>query len=68
MFRQSQIYARSGLNIFRSILAHWRGKVSFHLALVLDHMICELKASNKLFANETRCPVLDPRAGKIKVG
>jgi transposase len=60
LFRQSQIYARSGLNIDRSTLANWMGKVSFHLAPVVDHMFGELKASNKLFADETRCPVLDP--------
>jgi hypothetical protein len=39
------------------------GKVSFHLAPVVDHMISELKTSNKLFAGETRCPVLDPGRG-----
>lgn len=38
LFRQSQIYARSGLNIDRSTLANWMGKVSFHLAPVVDHM------------------------------
>ena len=66
LFRQSQIYARSGLNIDRSTLANWMGKVSFHLAPVVDHMFNELKASNKLFADETRCPVLDPGRGKPK--
>jgi transposase len=35
------------------------GKVSFHLAPVVDHMFNELKSSSKLFADETRCPVLD---------
>ena len=49
LFRQSQIYARSGLNIDRSTLAHWMGKVSFHLAPVVDHMFNELKTSRKLF-------------------
>jgi transposase len=44
------------------------GKVSFHLAPVVDHMFKELKASNKLFADETRCPVLDPGRGKTKTG
>jgi len=68
LFRQSQIYARSGLNIDRSTLANWMGKVSFHLAPVVDHMFKELKASNKLFADETRCPVLDPGRGKTKTG
>ena len=54
--------------IFCSTPAHWRGKVSFHLAPVLDHMIGELKASNKLFADETGCPVLDPMGGKTETG
>ena len=49
LFRQSQIYARSGLNIDRSTLANWMGKVSFHLAPVVDHMFNELKTSRKLF-------------------
>lgn len=68
LFRQSQIFARSGLNIDRSTLANWMGKVSFHLAPVVDHMFKELKSSNKLFADETRCPVLDPGRGKTKTG
>ena len=54
--------------IFRPTLAHWMGEVSFHLAPVLDHMIGELKASNKLFADETRCPLLDPIGGKTETG
>lgn len=68
LFRQSQIFARSGLNIDRSTLANWMGKVSFHLAPVVDHMFKELKTSHKLFADETRCPVLDPGRGKTKTG
>jgi transposase len=68
LFRQSQIFARSGLNIDRSTLANWMGKVSFHLAPVVDHMLGELKSSSKLFADETRCPVLDPGRGKTKTG
>jgi transposase len=68
LFRQSQIYARSGLNIDRSTLANWMGKVSFHLAPVVDHLLSELKSSSKLFMDETRCPVLDPGRGKTKTG
>lgn len=65
LFRQSQIDARSGLNIDRSTLAVWIGKVSFHLAPVVDHLLNELKSSSKLFMDETRCTVLDPgRGGK----
>ena len=68
LFRQSQIYARSGLNIDRSTLATWMGKVSFHLAPVVDHLLIELKSSSKLFMNQTGCPVLDPGRGKTKTG
>ena len=46
-------------------LANWMGKMSFHLASVVDHMFKDLK-SDKLFADETRCPVLDQRRGRTK--
>jgi|TARA_B110000967_G_scaffold153659_1_gene158139 transposase len=42
------------------------GKVSFHLTPVVDHILNELKTSSKLFADETRCPVLDPGRAKTK--
>ena len=44
------------------------GKVSFHIAPVVDHMFNELKSSSKLFADETRCSVPDPGRGKTKTG
>lgn len=68
LFRQSQIYARSGLNLERSTLANWIGQAAFHLRPVVDHLLNELKASTKLFMDETRCPVLDPGRGKTKTG
>ena len=66
LYRQTQIYARSGLNLDRATLASWMGKMSFHLAPVVDHLLKELKRSDKLFADETRCPVLDPGRGRTK--
>ncbi|WP_370393696.1 IS66 family transposase [Cognatishimia sp.] len=66
LYRQSQIYARSGLHLDRATLASWMGKMSFHLAPVVDHMFKDLKKSDKLFADETRCPVLDPGRGRTK--
>ncbi len=68
LFRQSQIYERSGLNLQRSTLATWIGKTSFHLSPVVEHMLAQLKMSTKLFMDETRCPVLDPGRGKVKTG
>ena len=66
LYRQSQIYARSGLHLDRTTLANWMGKMSFHLAPVVDHTLKDLKRSDKLFADETRCPVLDPGRGRTK--
>ena len=36
LFRQCQIYARSGIHLHRATLANWMGKMSFHLAPVVD--------------------------------
>jgi len=68
LYRQSQIYSRAGLNIDRSTLANWVGKAAFHLKPVVDAMAERLKASQKLFMDETRAPVLDPGRGKTKPG
>lgn len=68
LFRQSQIYERSGLNLQRSTLASWIGKASFHLTPLVEYMLAQLKTSTKLFMDETRCPVLDPGRGKVKTG
>jgi|SaaInlStandDraft_1057018.scaffolds.fasta_scaffold27036_2 transposase len=68
LFRQSQIFARSGIHLDRATLAGWVGKMSFHLAPVVDHLLKELKRSDKLFMDETRCPVLDPGRGRTKTG
>ena len=66
--RQSQIYARSGLDLHRSTLAGWVGKASFHLKPVADRLAWHLKRSSKLFMDETRAPVLDPGRGWTKTG
>ena len=68
LFRQCQIYARSGIHLDRATLANWMGKMSFHLAPVVDHLLKDLKGSDKLFMDETRCPVLDPGWGRTKTG
>jgi transposase len=68
LYRQSQIYARSGLDLHRSTLAGWVGKAAFHLRPIFDHMAENLKSSGKLFMDETSAPVLDPGRGKTKTG
>ena len=68
LYRQSQIYARSGVELDRSTLAGWVGKASFHLSPVVDRLVWHLKQSDHLFMDETRAPVLDPGRGKTKTG
>ena len=68
LYRQAQIYARSGLDLDRSTLAGWVGKASFHLRPVVDRLAWHLKRSSKLFMDETRAPVLDPGRGRTKTG
>ena len=68
LYRQSQILARHGVKIERSTLGQWVGAAAAELQPLHDHLIDQLKASPRLFCDETRCPVLDPGAGKTKTG
>jgi transposase len=68
LYRQSQILARSGVKIERSTLSHWVGTAAAELQPLHTHLVDLLKASPKLFCDETRCPVLDPGRGKTKTG
>jgi transposase len=68
LYRQSQILAREGVRIDRSTLAHWVGFAAHELEPLHARLIETLKRSGKLFADETRCPVLDPGREKTKTG
>ena len=68
LYRQAQILAREGVHLNRSTLAHWVGFAAYELGPLHARLVEILKASRKLFADETRCPVLDPGRGKTKTG
>ena len=68
LYRQAQIYARQGVNLDRSTLADWVGKAAFLLKPIHERLFERLKASGKLFADETTAPVLDPGRGRTKTG
>lgn len=68
LYRQAQIYARQGVNLDRSTLADWVGRAAWHLRPVHERLLGKLKASPKLFADETTAPVLDPGRGRTKTG
>jgi transposase len=68
LYRQAQIYARQGVDLDRSTLADWVGRAGFLLRPVHERLLTALKASAKLFADETTAPVLDPGRGRTKIG
>ena len=68
LYRQAQIYARQGVVLDRSTLADWVGKAAFLLKPIHERLFERLKASGKLFADETTAPVLDPGRGRTKTG
>jgi transposase len=68
LYRQAQILGRQGIAIDRSTLADWVGRAAWHLRPVHERLLEKLKASPKLFADETTAPVLDPGRGQTKTG
>ena len=68
LYRQSQIYARLGLELHRATLADWVGKASFHLRSLVDCLAADLKRSAKLGVDETPIRVLDPGRGRTRTG
>jgi transposase len=68
LYRQARIYARQGIELDRSTLASWTGRAAFLLRPVHQRLLENLRASSKLFADETTLPVLDPGRGRTKTG
>jgi transposase len=68
LYRQAQIYARQGIDLDRSTLADWTGRGAWWLRPLHARLLDELRASSKLFADETTAPVLDPGRGRTKTG
>jgi len=68
LYRQAQIYARRGINLDRSTLADWVGRAAWHLRPLHERLLEHIRASTKIFADETTAPVLDPGRGRTKTG
>ena len=67
-YRQSQIYARDGVELDRSTLADWGGAVSALLDPLLGALEDYVLGAYKLHADDTPIPVLAPGTGKTKTG
>jgi transposase len=68
LYRQSQIFARQGVEIDRSTLANWVGGARWWLEPLQKRLAEHVFASQKLFADDTPIPVLEPVRGRTKTG
>ncbi|WP_339797507.1 IS66 family transposase [uncultured Hyphomonas sp.] len=68
LYRQSQIFARHGVDLSRSTLAGWVGGACWWLEALHEKLCGDVFASDHLFADDTPVPVLDPGRGKTKTG
>lgn len=68
LYRQSEIYARQGVEISRSTLAGWVGAASDLLRPLVDAIQKHVLAGRKLHADDTPMPVLAPGTGKTRTG
>jgi transposase len=68
LYRQSQIFARHGVELDRSTLAGWVGGACWWLEALQERLAAHVLASGKLFADDTPVPVLDPGRGRTKTG
>jgi len=68
LYRQSEIYAREGVELDRSTLADWVGGASRLLEPLLEALRRHVMAAEKLHGDDTPIPVLAPGNGKTKTG
>lgn len=68
LYRQSQIYAREGVELERSSLAEWVGRCFGLLGPLHQALQRYVLGSTKLHADDTPVPVLDPGRGRTKTG
>jgi transposase len=68
LYRQSQIYAREGVDLDRSTLAGWVGAASELLTPLVDQISKHVLGAAKIHADDTPVSVLAPGNGKTKTG
>ena len=68
LHRQSEIYAREGVELERSTLADWVGSASKLLEPLNEVLRKHVMSAAKLHADDTPVPVLKPGNGRTKTG
>jgi transposase len=67
LYRQSQIYARAGLELDRSTLSDWVGGAHALLEPLIEALGRHVLSGTHLHADDTPYPVLAPGTGKTKI-
>ncbi len=68
LYRQSEIYARLGVDLERSTLADWVGGASRMLSPLVEALQRYVLGAEKLHGDDVPVPVLAPGKGKTKTG
>jgi transposase len=68
LYRQEEMYAREGVELDRATLAAWVGGASRVLEPLVEALRRYVLAAEKLHADDTPVPVLEPGNGKTKIG
>jgi transposase len=68
LYRQSEIYAREGVELERSTLADWVGSTSKLLEPLNEALRQHVISGSKLHADDTPVPVLEPGKGRTRTG
>jgi transposase len=68
LYRQSEIYAREGVDLDRSTMADWVGGASRILRPLVEALKSYVLSAGKLHGDDVPVPVLEPGNGKTKTG
>ena len=68
LYRQSEIFAREGIDLDRSTLAGWVGAASELVAPLVDEIRKHVLTGSKVHGDDTPVPVLAPGNGRTKTG
>src|SRR5918912_826065 len=68
LYRQAGIFARQGGELDRSTLCDWVGRACWWLEPLWLLWRRHVMGSTRIFADDTRLPVLDPGRGRTKTG
>ena len=68
LYRQSEIYARDGVELARSTMAGWVGKIAELLTPLADSIEAHVLNGTVIHTDDTPVPVLAPGRGKTKTG